>query len=106
MHRIIDIFTTYEPFIWLAIGVALPYVEKQLERLAKSEQYQLAREAYNAIDPAFLEKMGGKYKFLQLIKEAIKAASDRELTHAEIKSLSKLVIANFQLEKALESSKK
>ncbi|MDJ0689233.1 MAG: hypothetical protein QNJ41_12055 [Xenococcaceae cyanobacterium MO_188.B32] len=101
MNKFIEILVDFQPFIWLLIGAVLPFLEKQIEKLARSKEYQLAYKVYQSIDPEFLDKLGGKYRFVELIQESIKAASDRELSYAEIQNLTKLVIRDFRLGAAL-----
>lgn len=106
MHKLIEILTDYQPIFLLILGAFIPYIEKKLERLARSKQYKIASEVYQAIDPKFIDKLGGRFEFVNLIQEAIKATSDKKLTTKEIDSLTRLVIKNFQLNKAIGKVKK
>lgn len=90
-----------EPLLFLALGLSLPYLDKQLDRLANSEKYQLAKKVYDSLDSELLEKFGGKIRYFELIQETIKAVSDRDLNYQEINKISKLVIRDFKLDKAL-----
>ena len=99
--KFLEILTTVQPLLWLLVGMFLPWFNKQLNKLLHSQQYQLATKVYQSIDSQFLEEIGGKVRFLELIQESIKAVSDRELTYQEIKTLTKLVIRDFKLNKAL-----
>lgn len=97
----LEILNTIQPLLWLLVGVFLPWLNQQLDKLLHSKQYQLATKVYQSIDPQFLDEVGGKIRFLELIQESIKAVSDRELTYSEIKTLTKLIIRDFKLDKAL-----
>lgn len=99
--KTLEILTTIQPLLWLLVGIFLPWLNQRLDKLLHSEQYKLAKSVYQSIDPQFLNELGGKVRFLELIQESIKAVSDRELTYSEIKTLTKLIIRDFKLDKAL-----
>ncbi len=90
-----------EPLFFLLLGLGLPYLNKQLDLLLNSEKYKTAKKVYDSLDTEMLEKFGGKFRYFELIKETVKAVSDRQLSYEEINRISKLVIRDFTLDKAL-----
>ncbi len=101
MEGLTEILVDFQAILWMVAGAILVILEKPLERLLKSAQYKLAKKVYAALDPKLLEQIGGQVRFVELIQESIEALSDRELTYQEVQILTKLIIRDFRLDKAL-----
>ena len=101
MEGLTEILVDFQAILWMVAGAILVILEKPLERLLKSARYKLAKKVYAALDPELLDKIGGQVRFVELIQESIEALSDRELTYQEVQILTKLIIRDFRLDKAL-----